>query len=150
MTEDPLATEQPTRELEPTPTVSPIEQPSKAGGPWTPVSLAITSTTQLAAETQLPETFREFMGRRLGVEDDAGCTISAITVKGTHPDGFVFGSEDSTCGDSQAVWGITENAWHYIVAFGDAIPCTEFGHNQVPTGAPGLRCIGDDGQARDY
>lgn len=128
----------------------PVAQPSKRGGPWTGVSVTATTAAQIGAADGLPDTLRAFLGSRLGVEDDAGCTTSEVTVRAVHPDGFAFGSEDSNCGGGQVVWGITESQWHYIVQFEDAIPCREFTLNEVPTGVPGLRCTGDEGTAEDY
>ncbi len=134
----------------PTPTLPPVAQPTKVGGPWTPVDVTVTDAEQVKAADALPETFRTFLASRVGVEDDAGCTTSEVVVKAIHPDGFAFGSEESDCGGGQVIWGIDEGAWHYINQFEDAIPCTEFVTNEVPPGAPGLRCLDENGDAKDF
>lgn len=134
----------------PASSLPPVAQPPRNGGPWTTVDVTATSASQVMAATSLPETLRAFLTSRIGIEDDAGCTASQISVNAVHADGFAFGTEESNCGGSQVVWGITESQWHYIVAFEDAIPCREFTLNDVPTGVPGLRCLDAEGTAADY
>lgn len=132
------------------PTLSPIAEPTPEGGPWTAMDVTAASAEELAGAEGIPETFHTFMEQRIGVEDDAGCTISSVEIKAVHRDGFIFGSEDSTCGVTQVVWGITDQAWNYIVAFLDVMPCADLEMNGVPAGVPGLRCVDAQGQATDY
>lgn len=145
-----LSTVVPSGEMAPTPLLSPIPEPTPQGGPWTALDLDIRDSAQLADASELPDTFRAFMGQRLGVEDEAGCTITAIEAKGVHVDGYVYGAEESTCGTTQAVWGIKDNAWNYVVVFLDTMPCADLEMNGVPPEAPGLRCMAEDGSATDY
>lgn len=145
-----LSTVEPSLEAAPTGSLEPVAEPTPEGGPWTTIGTTISDPAELAGVTEVPESFHAFMAQRIGVEDDAGCTINSVELKAVHQDGYVFGAEDSSCGASQAVWGITEQAWHYIAVFGDAMPCTDLEHNDIPTGAPGLRCMDDAGQPRDY
>ena len=128
----------------------PVAQPSPVGGPWTSIDVTVTDAVQAQSAGALPESFRTFLASRIGVEDDAGCTTTEVDLRAVHPDGFVFGSEESDCGGGQAIWGITEGQWHYITQFEDAIPCREFTLNEVPVGVPGLRCLDDSGKAADY
>ena len=79
-----------------------------------------------------------------------GCTTTEVVVKAVHADGFVFGSEESDCGGGQVIWGITEGQWNYIVQFGDAMPCRDFELNDIPPGVPGLRCLDEQNNAKDY
>lgn len=132
------------------PTLSPIAEPTPEGGPWTAMDVTAASAEELAGAEGIPETFHTFMEQRIGVEDDAGCTISSVEIKAVHRDGFIFGSEDSTCGVTQVVWGITDQAWNYIVAFLDVMPCADLEMNGVPADVPGLRCVDAQGQATDY
>lgn len=127
----------------------PVEQPVSQGGPWDTVGVTVTSAAEIDAVAAVPDSFRAFLHSRVGVEDEAGCTVTSITIKASHADGYVFGAEDSDCGDSQVVWGITENQWHYVVVFLEPMPCSDLTQNSVPTGTPGLRCT-DNGEARDY
>lgn len=110
----------------------------------------MTNAAQAEAASGLPESLRLFFASRLGVADDSDCTTSEIVVKAIHPDGFAYGTEDASCGSGHVVWGIDEDAWHYIVQFEDAIPCTEFVTNEVPPGVPGLRCLDENGDAKDF
>lgn len=141
---------EPTLELAPTATLSPVAKPTPQGGPWTPVTASITTQADIDAATGLPESFREFLGVRIGYADETGCVTTHVSVSAVHPDGFVVGDESTTCGDSRTVWGITEGRWHYIVAFQDAMPCRDLTQNDIPPGVPGLRCLDDVGAARDY
>lgn len=141
-------------EVVPTPeapktTLPPVAQPSAQGGPWTTVNAKLTSGAEAMAASSLPESFRAFLASRIGVQDDADCTTKEVDVVAIHPDGFAYGTEESDCSSSQVVWGITEQQWHYINTFEDAIPCTEFVTNGVPPGVPGLRCL-ENNQAKDY
>ncbi|WP_143028265.1 hypothetical protein [Tessaracoccus flavus] len=144
------STVEPSGELAPTGSLSPVPQPTPQGGPWTTVGETYSDAAAVAGASLLPESFRAFLGQRLGVEDEAGCTMTEVEVKTVHRDGFVFGSEAGTCGSAQTVWGITEGAWHYIVAFQDVMPCRDLELNGIPTGAEGLRCMDDSGAAKDY
>lgn len=145
----PVASPEPPPE-NPFPSLPPVAQPSAQGGPWTQVDVTATTAGQIAAATALPESLRTFLGSRIGIEDDFGCTTTEVVIKAVHPDGYAFGSEDSDCGGGQVVWGITEQQWNYIVQFGDAMPCRDFESNAIPTGVPGLRCLDDSGDASDY
>lgn len=133
----------------PTPSLPPVEKPSPQGGPWQAVDLTATTAEQLTSGA-LPATLAAFLATRLGVEDDFGCTTSEFVIKAVHPDGYAFGTEDADCGGGQVIWGVTEQQWNYIVAFGDAMPCRDLELNEIPPGAPGLRCLDDSGDARDY
>lgn len=139
----------PTEEA-PSPSGSPLAQPSAQGGPWTTVGLTATTPEEVSAATELPQSFRDFLVPRIGSEDDFGCTTTEVVVKAVHADGFVFGSEESDCGGGQVVWGITEGQWNYIVQFGDAMPCRDFELNDIPPGVPGLRCLDEQNNAKDY
>lgn len=132
------------------PSLTPIAEPTPEGGPWTAMDVTAGSAAELADTEAIPDTFHTFMEQRIGIEDDAGCTISSVEIKAVHTDGYIFGSEDSTCGVTQVVWGITDQAWNYIVAFLDVMPCADLEMNGVPAGAPGLRCVDAQGQATDY
>lgn len=145
-----LSTVEPSGELAPTASLSPVPQPTPQGGPWATVGETYSDAAALAGAESLPESFTAFLGQRLGVEDEAGCTMNEVEVKAVHRDGFVFGSEAGTCGSALTVWGITEGAWHYIVAFQDVMPCRDLELNGIPTGAEGLRCMDDSGAAKDY
>lgn len=146
-----LATEpEPEPEPEPWNTLPPVEKPEPQGGAWTELDLTMRSAADVAKATELPQSLRDFLAARIGVEDQSGCTVEKVELLGMHADGFVFGHEDSGCGGVQAVWGIADNQWSYIVAFLDAPPCADVAYNGVPEGAPGLRCTDDNGQARDY
>lgn len=127
-----------------------MPQPSPQGGPWDEVDVGVTSQDELDAATQLPESLRLFLGTRLGKEDDSGCTTTELEIRAVHPDGYAFGSEDATCGTNQAIWGITDGQWNYLVAFDDVMPCADLETNEVPTGAPGLRCLDDDDTVQAY
>lgn len=146
-----LTSPAPSSPTEPSPTQSlpPVEKPSPQGGPWEAVDLTATTAEQLTSGA-LPETLAAFLATRIGVEDDFGCTTSEFVIKAVHPDGYAFGTEDADCGGGQVIWGVTEQQWNYIVAFGDAMPCRDLALNEIPTGAPGLRCLDDSGDARDY
>lgn len=136
--------------VESTTTLAPVDQPTQQGGPWTSPDVSLRSASDVTQQSELPESFREFLISRIGVEDDAGCTVENVELAGVHPDGFVYGTEESTCGGVQTVWGIADNQWNYLVAFLDAPPCADLAYNKIPAGAPGLRCTDDDGSARDY
>jgi len=141
---------EPSLELAPTASLSPVEQPTPEGGPWSAVAASLGSPEEARAQAGLPASFQEFLGVRLGYADETGCVTTQVDVRAVHRDGFVFGEEQTTCGDSLTVWGITEQRWHYIVAFQDAMPCADLTQNGVPTGAPGLRCLDANGAATDY
>ncbi|MHA6525942.1 hypothetical protein [Tessaracoccus sp. G1721] len=141
---------EPSLELAPTASLSPVEQPTPEGGPWSAVAASLSSPEQARAQAGLPASFQEFLGVRLGYADETGCVTTQVDVRAVHRDGFVFGEEQTTCGDSLTVWGITEQRWHYIVAFQDAMPCADLTQNGVPTGVPGLRCLDANGAATDY
>lgn len=130
-------------------TLAPVEQPTQQGGPWTELDLTLRSASDVTQHPELPESFREFLISRIGIEDEAGCTVESVDVRGIHPDGFAFGTEESNCGGLHTVWGIADSQWGYIVAFLDAPPCADIADNKIPVGAPGLRCT-EDGAARDY
>lgn len=128
----------------------PVEQPVPAGGPWTELGVTLRSGSDVIQQTELPESFRDFLVSKIGVEDEVGCTLEEVEVLAVHDDGFVYGIEESSCGGAQTVWGIAGNQWNYIVAFLDAVPCADIAYNNIPAGAPGLRCLAEDGSARDY
>lgn len=127
----------------------PVSQPTPQGGPWQKVDATLTSPDEARALTAVPESLRAFLAARIGHEDEAGCTMTEVDLRGVHPDGFAFGTEDTSCGGAHTVWGITEGRWEYIVQFQDAMPCEYLRQNDVPRGVPGLRCVGDEG-AEDY
>lgn len=132
-------------------TLAPVAKPSPKGGPWTNVNVTATSAAQIESDQALPDSLRAFLGSRLGVKDASGCTLTRVEVKAVHPDGYAFGTEDSDCGAGQhAIWGIADSQWSYIVAFEDAIPCSEFVTNEVPKGLEGLRCLDDKGKSTSY
>lgn len=135
---------------ETTTTLTPIEQPEPQGGPWQELDLTLRSGADVIQQDDLPQTFKDFLVSRIGVEDESGCTVEEVTLHGIHRDGYAYGVEDSDCGGMQTVWGIADNQWNYIVAFLDAPPCEDVAYNNIPEGAPGLRCTDDDGSARDY
>lgn len=135
---------------ESTTTLAPVERPEPQGGPWTSLDLTLRSGSDVIRETDLPQSLRDFLVTRIGVEDETGCLTEEITLHGIHQDGYVYGTEESTCGGGQAVWGIADNQWNYVVQFGDAMPCDDLAQNGIPTGAPGLRCTEADGAAKDY
>ncbi|GAA4890680.1 hypothetical protein GCM10025789_04020 [Tessaracoccus lubricantis] len=146
--ESPEPVEAPTAES--TTTLSPVEQPPQEGGPWTKLDLTLRSGADIIKATDLPESLRAFLTTRVGVEDETGCVTQEVTLHGVHADGFAYGTEESNCAGGEVVWGITDNAWHYIVQFGDAVPCADLAYNGIPEGAPGLRCLAADGTAQDY
>lgn len=131
-------------------TLAPIEQPTPQGGPWEELNLTLRSGADVIKQDDLPQTFKDFLVSRLGVEDETGCTVDEVQVRAMHRDGYAFGVEESNCGGSQTVWGIADNHWNYIVAFEDAPPCADLAYNEIPAAAPGLRCTDEDGSARDY
>lgn len=133
-----------------TTTLEPVDKPVPQGGPWEKLGLTLRSGADVIQQEQLPQSFKDFLISRIGVEDLSGCTVEEVLVLGTHPDGYVFGSEESDCGGMQVVWGIADSQWNYIVAFLDAPPCADIAYNGIPEGAPGLRCTAEDGSARDY
>jgi hypothetical protein len=141
---------EPSLELAPTASLSPVPQPTPQGGPWAGVTASLGSPEEARAQAGLPPSFQEFLAVRLGYADETGCVTTRVDVKAVHRDGFVFGEEQTSCGDSLTVWGITEQRWHYIVAFQDAMPCADLAQNQVPAGTPGLRCLDENGAATDY
>ncbi|MDO5677172.1 MAG: hypothetical protein Q4G35_06655 [Propionibacteriaceae bacterium] len=140
----------PLEPVENTSTLPPVEQPEPQGGPWTKLDLTIRSGADAIKQDALPQSFKDFLVSRIGVEDEVGCSTKEVVLHGIHPDGFVYGLEESSCGGTQTVWGIADNQWNYIVAFLDAPPCADLAYNKIPAGAPGLRCTGDDGSAQDY
>lgn len=131
-------------------TLAPVEKPEPEGGPWEAMDVTLRSGADVIQQEDLPQSFKDFLVSRIGVEDEAGCTVEEVTLQGIHQDGYAYGAEESDCGGMQAVWGIADEQWNYIVAFLDAQPCEEFAHNQIPEGTPGLRCTDEDGTARDY
>ncbi|MBB1484069.1 hypothetical protein H5392_09375 [Tessaracoccus sp. MC1865] len=135
---------------ESTTSLSPVEQPPQEGGPWTKLDLTLRSGADIIKATELPESLRAFLTSRVGVEDETGCVTEEVILHGIHSDGFAYGTEESNCAGGEVVWGITDNQWHYIVQFGDPVPCADLAYNGIPAGAPGLRCLGDDGSARDF
>lgn len=141
---------EPSLELAPTTALTPVPQPSPEGGPWAEVGAAVTTPEEAREHAQLPASFQDFLAVRLGYADETGCVTTRVDVRAVHPDGFVFGDEETTCGDSLTIWGIAERRWQYIVAFQDAIPCRDLAQNDVPAGVPGLRCLDDTGRAADY
>ena len=141
---------EPSLELAPTASLSPVPQPTPQGGPWAGMTASLGSPEEARADAGLPPSFQEFLAVRLGYADETGCVTTRVDVKAVHRDGFVFGEEQTSCGDSLTVWGITEQRWHYIVAFSDAMPCADLAQNQVPAGAPGLRCLDENGAATNY
>lgn len=141
---------EPSNELAPTASLSPVPQPTSQGGPWIVVGRTVSTAEEAAAAQELPPSFREFLAVRLGYADETGCVATRVDVRGVHPDGFVLGDEESSCGDNRTVWGMVAGRWHYIVAFQDALTCRELARHDIPTGAPGLRCVDDDGRARDH
>lgn len=147
---DPDATTPPTAESEPATSLAPVEQPTPVGGPWTSIDDEVTSAAEADALTDVPESLRAFLASRLGEDETTGCVTESIRLRGVHPDGFAFGAEDSSCGDGQSLWGISEGQWRYIVQFADPQPCYSFTRLDIPTGVPGLRCTDDAGRAVDY
>lgn len=132
-------------------TLAPVDQPAPKGGPWQEALAKITSHDDLAASTGLAESFRAYLGSRLGVEDDAGCTATGYEILAVHPDGYAYGSEESTCQQSTfVVWGIEENQWRYLLLFQDPPACGELEAMHLPESVPGLQCEGDDFQVRSY
>lgn len=129
----------------------PVAKPSPQGGPWTNVDVTATNAEQINAAGALPETLRAFLASRIGVEDVSGCTLTGVEVKAVHTDGYAYGSEESDCGGGQQViWGIADDQWNYILAFEDAIPCSEFVTNEVPKGIKGLSCLDDKSESTSY
>lgn len=149
-TAEALPDPEPSLELAPTASLSPVPQPTPQGGPWAGMTASLGSPEEARADAGLPPSFQEFLAVRLGYADETGCVTTRVDVKAVHRDGFVFGEEQTSCGDSLTVWGITEQRWHYIVAFSDAMPCADLAQNQVPAGAPGLRCLDENGAATNY
>lgn len=132
-------------------TLPPVEQPEPRGGPWQEVQATVTSEAEVAAATDLPESFRAYLGSRLGVEDDTGCSSTSYEVLAVHADGFAYGSEENTCHPSSfVVWGIEEGQWRYLLLFQDPPLCGELERMGLPVEVPGLACEGDDFQTRSY
>ncbi|MFT3887938.1 MAG: hypothetical protein QM713_07230 [Arachnia sp.] len=150
VSEEPVESPTPPREESTLPaSLPPVEQPSAKGGPWESVDITLKSADDARTLGSIPDSLRLFLAARIGVEDEAGCTLTDVRLLGLHADGFAFGTEDTTCSGAHTVWGIADNQWGYIVQFGDAMPCLDLEQNDIPHGAPGLRCLGDEG-AEDY
>lgn len=131
--------------------LEPVAKPSPKGGPWTTVDVSAGSAEQIRSDGALPESLRIFLASRIGVEDVSGCTLTGVEVRAVHQDGYAYGSEASDCGgDQQVIWGIADGQWNYILAFEDAIPCTEFSTNEVPKGIPGVKCLTDTSESTNY
>ena len=128
----------------------PVEKPEPQGGPWDQLSATISDAEQATAATGLPDTFLEYVKARLTVEDDAGCTPSALHFTAAHRDGFVYGSEESPCQDGFAVWGIDGDEWRYLVLFQDPPECAQLTEMGVPVDVPGLACEDENFQVRNY
>lgn len=135
---------------ESTTTLAPVEQPTPQGGPWTDLDLTLRSAADVAQATDLPDSLQAFLANRIGVEDEVGCVTDEVQLHGIHVDGFAYGREESPCGGGYAIWGIADNAWNYIVQFGDPMPCDMIAQNDVPPGTPDLTCLDKDGQGQDY
>ena len=127
----------------------PVGQPTPQGGAWEKVGARVTTAAEARALASVPESLREFLAARIGVEDHSGCTLTEVVLLAVHRDGFAFGTEDTTCGGAHTVWGIAEGQWEYVVQYEDAMPCEFVAQNDIPRGVPGLRCVGDEG-AEDY
>lgn len=140
----------PTEESLPATELPPVAQPSPQGGPWDEIGVTVSTPEELAAAQGIPDSLRAFLGTQLGVEDASGCTTTQIEVAAVHRDGYAFGSSDASCGSELVAWGIAESQWRYLVAFDDAMPCSDLALNHIPTGVPGLRCLDDEGALTGY
>lgn len=107
------------------------------------------TSKQMMALKQIPKSLRTFLAGRLGEDEITGCVTESITLRAVHGDGYAFGSEDSTCGDGQSLWGVDDGQWEYLVQFSDPPSCRSLYDLELPTNVPGLRCIAD-GKATDY
>lgn len=112
--------------------------------------MTVNSADRLGQLTQAPDSFVAFLRARLGVADEAGCKVTSVKIIATHKDGYVYGTEASSCGTDQVVWGIADHRWHPIVSFQGTMPCGDLDQNKVPKGLAQLKCTDAAGKTRSH
>lgn len=95
-----------------------------------------------------PSGFADYVVARFADEDSAGCLLSAMTVTSVHPAGYVYGSENGSCGGSATLYAEVGGVWGVALAMQAMPECSALREAGIPEGL-GIRCGHETGD-REY